>query len=425
MENAFEVLRERGFVQQVTDEDAVREMFGTGPVTAYIGFDATASSLHVGNLFVLMTLVHLEHLGHKPIVVLGGGTTMVGDPSGKTEMRKMLERGDIDVNINSFRTQVGRFLDIEGGKTQVVDNAEWLLDLKYVEFLRDIGRHFSVNRMLAAEAYKQRLERGLSFIEFNYQLLQAYDFLQLCQRYKCTLQMGGDDQWGNIVAGIDLCRRVAQTQVHGLTFPLLLNAAGQKMGKTVSGAVWLDAKRFGPYDYYQYWVNMHDDDVERMLGYFTFLPMEEVRTVSTLQGADLNAAKSVLAYEATVFVHGEAAANEAHSAAQAAFGSRALPEQVLPSSKIPRGGSADAAQIPTTNLSLAALDEGVLLTELLTNTALASSKNEARRLIRQNAIKLNDRKPEDEKYRVTIADFVDGRLTLRAGKKKVHRVVLE
>jgi tyrosyl-tRNA synthetase len=420
--NGFDILEERGFIQQVTDREAVRALFATGePVVAYIGYDPTAESLHVGNLFSLLSLVHLERLGHRPIVLLGGGTAMVGDPSGKTELRQMLSPEAIAGNVARIRTLIGRLLDV-GGRTQWVDNSEWLLELSYIEFLREIGRHFSVNRMLAAEAYRLRLERGLSFIEFNYQLLQAYDFLQLQRRFGCVLQMGGDDQWGNILAGVDLCRRVGQTLVHGVTFPLLLTATGEKMGKTAAGAVWLDGDKLAPYEFYQYWVNTHDDDVERMLGYFTFLPMEEVRRVSSLAGADRNAAKSILAYEVTHLVHGERAALEAHAAAQAAFGQRRLDAAILPSSKAPRGGVVDAAQIPTTTLT--DLGDGVALVQLLADVGLAASKNEARRLIRQNAVRLGDRRPGDENYVVKQGDFVAGRLTLRAGKKKVHRIVL-
>ncbi|MBI5508507.1 MAG: tyrosine--tRNA ligase [Deltaproteobacteria bacterium] len=420
--NPFQVLKDRGFVAQVTDEAALSAAFAAGPVTAYVGYDPTAASLHVGHLFTLMSLVHLERLGHRPIVVLGGGTAMVGDPSGKTEMRQMLTPDQIQANLDAFRAQVARFFDFGAGRTTVVDNASWLLDLKYIEFLRDIGRHFSVNRMLAAEAYKLRLERGLSFIEFNYQLLQAYDFLQLRRRYDCRLQMGGDDQWGNILAGVDLCRRVDQTLVHGLTFPLLLTATGQKMGKTESGAVWLDAARLSPYDYYQYWVNVHDADVMRMLGFFTFLPMEEVRAVQGLSGADLNTAKAILAYEATVIAHGEEQAAGAHRAAQAAFGSRTLPASILPSSKVPRGGGADVAEIPTTIVSRAELDKGLALPALLQQTGLAASMNEARRKIGENAVKLNDQVVSDARYQVTAMDFEAGRLILKLGKKKVHQV---
>jgi tyrosyl-tRNA synthetase len=420
--NPLDVLKERGFVAQATDEAALKAAFDQGPVTAYVGYDPTAASLHVGHLFTIMSLMHLERLGHRPIVVLGGGTAMVGDPSGKSEMRQMLTYEQIQANRDAFRVQMARFLDAQ--KTVVVDNADWLTNLKYIEFLRDIGKHFSVNRMLAAEAYKLRLERGLSFIEFNYQLLQAYDFLELRRRYNCRLQMGGDDQWGNILAGVDLCRRVDQELVHGLTFPLLLTATGQKMGKTEAGAVWLDAEKLAPYEYYQYWVNVHDADVARMLGFFTFLPIAEVHAVKSLEGADLNVAKAILAYEATAIVHGEVQARKAHAAAQAAFGQRVLPAGILPSSRAPRGGGADIAEIPTTTLQHADLGAGLALTTLLVTTGLAASNNEARRKIGENAVKLNDLVVSDVHYTITRKDFGPGRLVLRLGKKKVHQVVL-
>ncbi len=418
----FEVLKERGFLAQVTDEAQVRALFDAGKVTAYVGYDPTAPSLHVGHLFSIMALKHLERLGHTPIVLLGGGTAMVGDPSGKSEMRQMLTHEQIDANVASFKEQVSRFLDIDGGKTLLVNNADWLLPLNYIEFLRDIGRHFSVNRMLAAEAYKMRLERGLSFIEFNYQLLQAYDFLQLRRRHNCLLQMGGDDQWGNILAGVDLCRRLDQTLVHGLTFPLLLTATGNKMGKTEAGAVWLAADKLSPYEYYQYWVNIHDSDVARMLGYFTFLPMAEINAVKSLGGADLNVAKAILAFEATQLAHGIEPAQKAHAAAQAAFGSRTLPAQILPTSQVPRGGGADVADIPTTLITQAELDQGLPLTALLVTCTLASSGNEARRKVLENAVKVNETVVNDPKAQVAAKDLLDGRIVLRLGKKKVHQL---
>jgi tyrosyl-tRNA synthetase len=422
--NAYDVLKERGFVAQVTDEAAVRGLFAAGPVTAYVGYDPTADSLHVGHLFTLMSLIHLERSGHRPIAVLGGGTAMVGDPSGKSEMRQLLSREEIEKNLDRFRTQVGRLLGVNSGRTRVVDNSDWLLELRYVEFLRDIGRHFSVNRMLAAEAYKLRLERGLSFIEFNYQLLQAYDFLELRRRYDCRLQLGGDDQWGNILAGVDLCRRVDGELVHGMTFPLLLTATGEKMGKTVGGAVWLDPARLSPYDFYQYWVNVHDADVGRLLGFFTFLPMTEIRALAGVAGAELNAAKSVLAYEVTAFIHGEAAAHDAHAAAQAAFGRRALPAEILPTSRVPRAATDDPGQIPASELRAAEVTAGIPLVQLLATTGLAASKNEARRLIRQRAVRLNEEGVDDEHRVIVGGDFVTGVLVVRVGKKKVHRVLL-
>jgi tyrosyl-tRNA synthetase len=423
-QNAYDILLERGFVQQVTDEAAVRALFDAGPVTAYVGYDPTAASLHVGNLVTLMPLMHLERLGHRPLILLGAGTAMVGDPSGKTEMRKMMTPETIRANLEAFSKPLYRLFDV-GGKTRIAQNSEWLLELNYVEFLRDIGRHFSVNRMLAAEAYKLRLEKGLSFIEFNYQLLQAYDFLELRRRFDCRLQMGGDDQWGNILAGVDLCRRVDGEQVEGLTFPLLTSATGDKMGKTASGAVWLDAQMRSPYDYYQYWVNTEDVDVKRMLAIFTFLPMQEIKAVEGLEGADLNVAKSALAYEATALIHGDEEAAKAHAAAQAAFGSRPVPADILPSSRMPRGGEGAAEHIPTTTVTAAAVEDGIGLIQLLVDTRLASSRGEARRLVRQNAVRINDERVSDDKMKITSKSFQSGRLTLRAGKKKVRRVVLD
>ncbi|MEO1481827.1 MAG: tyrosine--tRNA ligase [Myxococcota bacterium] len=421
MSNVFDTLRERGFIQQTTDEDAVRHAFAENSVVAYVGYDPTADSLHVGHLFTLMALTHLERAGHQPIVVLGGGTAMVGDPSGKTEMRQMMTKETIEANVETIRGQVGRLLDV-GGRTRVVNNAEWLLELNYVEFLRDIGRHFSVNKMLAAEAYKRRLEKGLSFIEFSYQLFQAYDFLELSRRHDCTLQMGGDDQWGNILAGVDLVRRLERKQVQGLTFPLLTTATGEKMGKTAAGAVWLTPDRLPVYDYYQYWVNAHDDDVTKLLKIFTYLPVAEIDAVAALSGAELNAAKSVLAFEATSVVHGEAAATEAHMAALGAFGGRTIDGTILPSSTVPRRASGDAAAIPTTTVSVGV--DGLPLVELMVSGGLADSKSAARRLIKQGAVKLDDAKVTDEQYRVSAERLEGEPLTVRAGKKKIHRFKL-
>jgi tyrosyl-tRNA synthetase len=422
--NALDILKDRGFFKQCTDEEALRKAFDEGAVSAYVGFDPTGDSLHVGHLFPLMALIHLERMGHRPIVVLGGGTALIGDPSGKSEMRQMLTTEQIKKNIEKFQGVMGRLLHFEEGKSRVVDNAEWLTGLNYIEFLRDVGRHFSVNRMLSAEAYKMRLEKGLSFIEFNYQILQAYDFMELNKRYGCTVQMGGDDQWGNILAGVDLTRRLNSDLVFGLTFPLQLTATGEKMGKTAGGAVWLEADKLKPYDYYQYWVNTHDDDVERILGLFTFLPMDEIRAVASLEGADLNVAKSILAYEATAVVHGKQAATSAHAAAQGAFGGRAIPTGILPSSDVSRKASADAEQIPTTEVELSSLEAGILLADLMLNTGLSASKSAARRLIEQGAVRLNDERVSDTAYQVSLRDFNDSILLVRAGKKKFHRVVL-
>jgi tyrosyl-tRNA synthetase len=428
MQNALDVLKERGFVQQVTDEATLRGLFAKGaeaPVVAYVGIDPTAESMHAGHLLPLMAMMHLERAGHRPLIVLGGGTAMVGDPSGKSEMRQLLEEARIRQNLARLRDQISQLFDVQGGRTTIADNGDWLLGLNYVAFLRDIGRHFSVNRMLAAEAYKLRLERGLSFIEFNYQLLQAYDFLELYRRHRCVLQVGGDDQWGNILAGVDLVRRLESAEVYGLTFPLLLTATGEKMGKTAGGAVWLDPEKLSAYDYYQYWVNTHDADVVKLLGFFTFLPMDEVRQVATLRDADLNVAKSVLAFEATTIVHGADAAASAHRAAQAAFGGRPLPAHVLPSSQVARGGAGASAEIPTTELPKGELEGGMSLAEVLVRTGLADSKNEARRLITQGGVRLEPGGgAKDPAATIDASAFADGVLTLRVGKKKVHRLRL-
>ena len=423
--NAFDVLKERGFVKQCTDEDAVRELFDKGPVTAYIGYDPTATSLHIGNLCVTMALIHLERMGHRPLVVVGGATAMVGDPSGKTEMRQMMTSETIDGNVQAIKKQLSRFLNFDEGKSILVNNADWLMDFKYIDFLRDVGRHFSVNRMLAAESYKQRLERGLSFIEFNYQILQAYDFMELRRRHGCVLQMGGDDQWGNILAGVDLTRRMDSELVHGLTFPLLLTSAGEKMGKTAKGALWLDPERLSPYEFYQYWVNIDDADLEKTLGFLTFLPMDEVHSVQNLEGREMNMAKSILAYEVTKLVHGKDEATKAHQAAQSAFGSREIPATLLASSDVVRKVQADIAQIPTTNLEKSKLAEGATLVDMMITTGIAQSKSAARRLIDQGAVKINDVKITDKGYALSDDNFPDGAMTLRSGKKKVHRIVLE
>lgn len=423
--SAYKVLEERGFIQQVTDADAVAQQLAEGPVTFYVGYDPTAPSLHIGHLFTVMPLVHLARLGHRPIALVGGGTAMVGDPSGRTEMRQMLTRENIETNVAALRGQLESLLGLVGQDHLIVDNSDWILDLNYIDFLRDIGVHFSVNRMLSAEAYRQRLEKGLSFIEFNYQLLQAYDFLELHRRYGCSLQMGGDDQWGNILAGVDLVRRLERTPVQGLTFPLLTTASGQKMGKTAQGAVWLDPQRTPPYAYYQYWVNCADGDVTRWLKAFTLLPVPEIEAVTCLDGARLNAAKSVLAFEATRLVHGLEEAAKAHAAALGAFGGRALPADILPSSQVPRQVDGDAAQLPTTALDPAVLQAGLPLLDLLTEVGLTASKSAARRLIDQGGVRINDTRVTEQLYQVTSSDLREGSLLLRAGKKKVHRIVTQ
>jgi tyrosyl-tRNA synthetase len=414
--NVYDELKERGFVAQVSDEGAVRKMLGEGPATFYVGFDSTATSLHAGSLVPIMAMVHIQRAGHRAIAVVGSGTTMVGDPSGKTEMRQMLDEATIRAQGQAIHIQLARYLRFDGKNAIAVDNADWLLPLNYVAFLRDIGRHFSVNRMLAAEAYKLRLEKGLSFIEFNYQLLQAYDYLTLFRKYGCTLQMGGDDQWGNILAGVDLIRRVDGGAAEALTFPLLTTASGAKMGKTAQGAVWLDATLFSPYDFYQYWVNCDDRDVGRFLRIFTFLPLEEVRRLEALKDSGINEAKRILAYEATKITHGEMDAENARKAAAAAFG---------------KGGAeadadvtGDAAVLPTTAIPRARLEAGIGPAELFTEVGLAPSRREAKRLIEQGGLYVNDERIDTAERLLTVKDLgADGGMLLKAGKKKFHRVV--
>ena len=407
-ENAYDILKERGFVRQVTDEEGVRRAFETSQVTTYVGFDPTAKSLHVGNLLGLMALAHLQRAGHRPIAIIGDGTAMIGDPSGKTELRQMLTRETISENAERIKAQVARYFTIDGKVGLAVHNATWLLELNYIEFLREIGRHFSVNRMLSAEAYKIRLETGLSFLEFNYQILQAYDFLKLYQMYNCTIQLGGDDQWGNIVAGIDLIRRVEGVEAYGITWPLLTTAGGLKMGKTAAGAVWLDPEMTSPYEFYQYWINVDDRDVERFLAYYTFLPLSEVKKLGALQGAEIREAKEVLAYEATKISHGEAEAEKARQASRAAF----------------EGRAEDPSAIPSTTVGVDRLKEGILVVDVLAEVGLASSKSAARRLIQQGGAYVNQDRIDDIEAKIDLEDFQNGDVMLRAGKKRYHRLVV-
>ncbi|MCX6574038.1 MAG: tyrosine--tRNA ligase [Candidatus Aminicenantes bacterium] len=419
--NVYDELKERGFVAQVSDEEAVRKMLAAERVTFYVGFDSTATSLHAGSLVPIMAMVHLRRAGHRAIAVVGSGTTMVGDPSGKTEMRQMLEEATIRAQGQAILIQLARYLHFDGTSAIAVDNADWLLPLPYISFLRDIGRHFSVNRMLAAEAYKLRLEKGLSFIEFNYQLLQAYDFLTLFREYHCTMQMGGDDQWGNILAGVDLIRRVEGGAAEALTFPLLTTASGAKMGKTAQGAVWLDGALFSPYDFYQYWVNCDDRDVGRFLRIFTLLPLEEIRRLEELKDSGINEAKRVLAFEATKITHGELEAEKARQAAAAAFGKVG-----------PAGGATgaksdvigDITVLPTTAVPRSRLEAGIALAGLFTEVGLTPSRKEAKRMIEQGGLYVNDERIDSIERLLTLKDLgPDGGLLLKAGKKKVHRIV--
>lgn len=423
MKNPYDVLQERGFVYQCTDEDALRQIFEQERVTAYIGFDATADSLHVGSLVPIMSLAWLQRTGHRPIGLVGGGTTMVGDPSGKTEARQMLSPADIRRNMEGLKTQLSRYIRFGGDDAMMIDNGDWLLPLNYIEFLRDIGKYFSVNRMLAAESYKMRLETGLTFIEFNYMLLQAYDFLVLYQQHKNKLQMGGQDQWGNIVAGIDLIRRVEGEQAYGLTFPLLMDPrTGEKFGKTHSGAVWLDADKTSPYDFFQFWRNTDDGMVEKCLGLFTFLPIEEVRRLGSLEGSAINRAKEILAYEVTALNHGHEEAAKAYLASIKAFGSADPDGRVETSSKVAEVSLEITQDLPTTVLPASDLESGMNVADVFVAAGLAKSKGEARRLVRQGGAYVNDVRIDDEDHTFNPSDLKDDSLILRAGKKRYHRI---
>ncbi len=402
--NVYDVLVERGFLRQVTHE-GLKELLGRESVTFYIGFDPTADSLHVGHYVQLMAMAHMQRAGHKPIALIGVGTTMVGDPSGRSDLRQMLSAEDIQRNANAFKQQISRFLDFGPGQAQMLNNAGWLLPLNYIDFLRDIGVYFSVNRMLTAECYKSRMEKGLTFLEFNYMLMQAYDFLYLNRHYGCKLQMGGDDQWSNILAGADLIRRKERKEAYGMTFTLLLTSDGRKMGKTQKGAVWLDANKTSPYEFYQYWRNIADSDVEKCLSLLTFLPMDEVRRLCSYKDERINNAKIVLAYEVTRQVHGKEEADRAKAAAEALF-----------------EGGAEGGSIPETEIDSM---ENLLLVDLLQTCKLTSSRGEGRRLIAQGGIALNGNKVTEEFLPVTEDLFQDRALLIKKGKKVFHRVVLK
>ncbi|HDI60591.1 MAG TPA: tyrosine--tRNA ligase [Desulfobacteraceae bacterium] len=429
MAHVLEILEERGFVEAKTHERELYDWLGSGQRTCYVGFDPTAPSLHIGHLIPVMALAHMQRCGHRPIALVGGGTGLVGDPSGKTEMRQILTAETVRANADAIKAQLARFICFDEDRALLRNNADWLVSLGYIEFLRDIGRHFSVNRMIKAESYRMRLDsdEGLSFIEFNYMLLQAYDFLELFRRCDCRLQMGGSDQWGNIVAGIELVRKVCQQQAFGITFQLITTASGAKMGKTAAGAVWLDADRTSPYEYYQYWVNSADADVARFLALYTFLPMDEIRQVAELRDADLNLAKTVLAFETTQIVHGRQAAVEAMKAARRMFGARPVPADLMPSSTVPRhdGGQREEDVVPCTELEVDLVAEGLPLFKLLQATGLSASGGAARRLISQGGAYVNGQRVDSPQRVVTMDDFGNDGLLLRAGKKHFHRVRLK
>ncbi|NLJ90086.1 MAG: tyrosine--tRNA ligase [Clostridiales bacterium] len=407
--NVYDILKERGFIEQATHEDEIRELLGKEKVTFYIGFDATADSLTAGHFLTIMAMMHMQRAGHKPIALLGGGTTLIGDPSGRSDMRSLMTRETINHNVECFRKQISKFLDFDNDKGIIANNADWLLDLNYVEFMREIGVHFSVNKMLTVDAYKNRMERGLTMFEFNYMLMQAYDFYRLHKDYGCTMQLGGNDQWSNIIAGVDLIRRKEQAPAYGLTFKLLTTSDGIKMGKTMKGALWLDPNKTTPYEFYQYWRNIEDVKVEECLGLLTFLPMDEVRRLGALEGSEINKAKEVLAYEITKIVHGEEEAIKAQEAARALF-----------------SGEQDTKNIPSTSYSKEQFEEGIDILTLLVDSKLASSRSDARRTVQQGGVSIDDTKVTEIDKVFTPSDFnTEDGLLIRKGKKTYHVFKIE
>jgi tyrosyl-tRNA synthetase len=438
LKNLFDVLQQRGFLEKTTDDVTIRSLLEK-PISGYIGFDPTASSLHVGSLIPIMALAHMQRQGHRPIALVGGATALVGDPSGKTEMRQMLTSEDVNLNAQGIKKQLARFIEFEQGQALLLNNAEWLTKLEYIPFLRDIGRHFSVNRMLASESCRLRLETGLSFIEFNYALLQAYDFLHLYRTEHCVLQLGGADQWGNIVAGLDLIRRMDQGKAHGITFPLITTSSGAKMGKTAQGAVWLDPVRTTPYEYYQFWVNTDDGDVARFMALFTFLPMDQVGNIEEMKGVDLNSAKTVLAFEATKLAHGPEEATKAYHESARLFGSRAVPKEIMPSSALhqvttdttlevagaidaPSASDSDSSVMPSSTMEEEQFENGIPAFRLFHMVGLAKSGGAARRLIQQGGGYVNNRRIDNIDTMITRNDLNNKEILLRAGKKRYHRI---
>ena len=405
----YDELVARGLIAQVTDEAEIRELVDNGKAVFYIGFDPTADSLHVGHFMALMLMKRLQQAGNKPIALVGGGTGMIGDPSGRTDMRKMMTPETIQHNCDFFKKQMSRFIDFSDDKAIMVNNADWLMDKNYVEFLREVGPHFSVNNMLRAECYKQRMEKGLSFLEFNYMIMQSYDFYELYQRYGCNMQFGGNDQWSNMLGGTELIRRKLGKDAYAMTITLLMNSEGKKMGKTANGAVWLDAEKTSPYDFYQYWRNVDDADVVRFMKMLTFRSLDEIAEMEKWEGSQLNAAKEMLAYDLTEMVHGKEEAEKAQAAAKALF-----------------AGGADIANVPTTEMEKSAFEgEGMGLVSLIKDLGLVSSNGDGFRTIEQGGLTVNDEKIEDKKTQVTLDMFKDGALLIKKGKKKFHRVVLK
>ena len=407
-QNVFDVLKERGFIEQTTHEAEIRELLGKEKVTFYIGFDATADSLTAGHFLTIMAMMHMQRAGHRPIALLGGGTTMIGDPSGKSDMRNMMTKEKIDYNAKRFHEQLSRFIDFDNDKAIIANNADWLLDLNYVEVLRDIGPHFSVNRMLSAECYKQRMEKGLSFLEFNYMIMQSYDFYKLFQDYGCNMQFGGDDQWSNMLGGTELIRRKLGKDAHAMTITLLLNSEGKKMGKTAKGAVWLDPEKTSPFEFYQYWRNVDDSDVLKCIRMLTFLPLEEIDAMSDWEGAQLNKAKEILAFELTKLVHGEEEALKAQESAKALF------------------SSGNAAEMPTVELTDEDLENGTIgILNLLNKSGMVPSNSEARRAVQQGGVAIDGEKITDIHAQIDGGKLAGDGVVLKKGKKNFRRMVLK
>ena len=407
MENVFDVLKERGMIEQCTNEEEIRKLLGSESVTFYIGFDPTADSLHVGHFIQIMVMAHMQRYGHRPIALIGGGTTMIGDPSGRQDLRQVMTQERIAENGEKFKKVFEKFLTFEDDRAMMVNNAEWLLPLNYIEFLRDVGSHFSVNRMLTAECYNSRMEKGLTFLEFNYMLLQAYDFYVLHKNYGCKMQFGGNDQWSNIIAGAELVRRKDAQTVYGMTFSLLTTSEGIKMGKTAKGALWLDPEKTSPYEFYQYWRNVADADVEKCLAMLTFLPMDEVHRLGSLEGSEINKAKEILAYEVTAMVHSKEDADKAQEASRALF-----------------AGGVKTDDIPSVDLSRDALGDGMEILTLLDAAGLIPSRSEGRRLVQQGGIEVDGNKITDIKALVTPADFKDDAIIVKKGKKVYRQIKL-
>lgn len=407
MANVFDILKDRGLIAQTTHEDEIRKILGEEKITFYIGFDPTADSLHIGHFMQLIVMKHMQNAGHRPIILLGGGTTMVGDPTGKSDMRPMITQEIIQKNADNFKVQMSKFIDFTDGKALMVNNADWLLDLNYVDFLREIGVHFSVNRMLTAECFKTRMEKGLTFLEFNYMLMQGYDFYKLNKDYGCLMEFGGDDQWSNILGGIELIRRKEGKQAYGMTFTLLTTSEGKKMGKTEKGALWLDPEKVSPYEFYQYWRNVDDKDVIRLLKLVTFLPLEQIAEYEKLEGQELNKVKCILAYEVTKMVHGEDEAKKANDAAMAIF-----------------AGGNDTTNMPSCDVNKADFENGVNVLDMLVNVNLVPSKSEARRLVQQNGLTINGDKVTDVNAVIDISFFNDNEMVIKKGKKTFLKLVI-